>query len=74
MSAPNYLVIVHAAGQLDEDPSSYWTEVPALSACVCEASSVDEVVAATRDAIRAWLTSTSADVHPDFGLTVELAF
>ena len=73
MSALTYLVIVHAAGQLDEDPSGYWTEVPALSACVCEATSVDEVVAATHDAIEAWLKSTGSDAE-EFGLTAELAF
>src|SRR4051812_29400754 len=75
-SAPEYLVIVHPAGDLDAPHlARYWTEVPALSACTAGGATVDQAVANTRAAITRWLEAhTGAQVALAFRLAVELAF
>jgi predicted RNase H-like HicB family nuclease len=74
--APEYLVIVHPAGDLDAPHlARYWTEVPALSACTADGPTVDQAVENTRHAITRWLESRalSGPAGP-FRLAVELAF
>jgi predicted RNase H-like HicB family nuclease len=73
---PEYLVIVHPAGDLDAPHlARYWTEVPALSACTADGPTVDQAVENTRHAIVRWFESqaTSGPLRA-FRLAVELAF
>jgi predicted RNase H-like HicB family nuclease len=74
--APEYLVIVHPAGDLDAPHlARYWTEVPALSACTADGATVDQAVDNTRAAIMRWLAShATASVAQAFRVAVELAF
>jgi predicted RNase H-like HicB family nuclease len=51
-----YDVIVHPAGLLDADGAGYWTEVPALPACIAEGQTVEEAVDRTRQTIVRWLS------------------
>jgi predicted RNase H-like HicB family nuclease len=75
-SAPEYLVIVHPAGDLDAPHlARYWTEVPALSACTADGPTVDQAVENTRHAIIRWLENqTASGPLRAFRLAVELAF
>jgi hypothetical protein len=77
--APEYLVIVHPAGDLDAPHlARYWTEVPALSACTADGATVDQAVENTRREIARWLRAQAAQpaprAAPAFRLSVELAF
>jgi predicted RNase H-like HicB family nuclease len=74
--APEYLVIVHPAGDLDAPHlARYWTEVPALSACTADGPTVDQAVENTRHAITRWLAGEGHARPPlAFRLAVELAF
>jgi predicted RNase H-like HicB family nuclease len=77
--APEYLVIVHPAGDLDAPHlARYWTEVPALSACTADGATVDQAVENTRREIARWLQAQAAEptprAAPAFRLSVELAF
>jgi predicted RNase H-like HicB family nuclease len=77
--APEYLVIVHPAGDLDAPHlARYWTEVPALSACTGDGATVDKAVESTRQAITRWLRDHAGtgplSSLPAFRLAVELAF
>jgi predicted RNase H-like HicB family nuclease len=77
--APEYLVIVHPAGDLDAPHlARYWTEVPALSACTGDGTTVDQAVESTRQAIARWLQGQAGagplGGSPAFRLAVELAF
>lgn len=61
-----YRVIVHAAGQLDDDETAgYWTEVPALAACASDGQTLEEAIASTISAIKAWLAGRSGGVAVD---------
>src|SRR5690349_2265839 len=76
---PEYLVIVHPAGDLDAPHlARYWTEVPALSACTGDGATVDQAVESTRQAITRWLREQAGADPPSslpaFRLAVELAF
>lgn len=42
--------IIHSA-----EEGGYWAEVPALSGCITEGDTMDEVVANLKDAIEGWL-------------------
>ena len=77
--APEYLVIVHPAGDLDAPHlARYWTEVPALSACTGDGATVDQAVENTRREIARWLQAQAAlgppRLVPPFSLSVQLAF
>jgi predicted RNase H-like HicB family nuclease len=69
-----FLVIVHAAGQLDDGRADgYWTEVPALSGCASGGETLAEALESTRGAIQGWLNRGSrADV--EVKLRVDLAY
>lgn len=76
---PEYLVIVHPAGDLDAPHlARYWTEVPALSACTGAGATIDQAVESTRQAITRWLQRQLPESllgpAPTFRLSVELAF
>lgn len=67
-----YDVIVHSAGRF-EDSDRYWTEVPALSACMGEGVAIDEALDDTRRAIESWLVRTRGAapvvaLAPDYAL------
>lgn len=42
--------IIHSA-----EEGGYWAEVPALSGCITEGDTMEEVVANLKDAIEGWL-------------------
>ncbi|MGD2179614.1 type II toxin-antitoxin system HicB family antitoxin [Lusitaniella coriacea] len=42
--------VIHPA-----EEGGYWAEVPALSGCITEGDTVDEVMANLKDAIEGWL-------------------
>ena len=68
-----FLVIVHGSGRLeDRSAAAYWTEVPALSACMSEGARVEEALENTRRAIANWLLRTRGHV-PAVRITPELA-
>ena len=70
-----YQIIVHPVGQLDQETDfRFWTEVPALPACMSEGDSVDEAVGNTRTAIGRWLQETDCPSPGELVLHVNLAF
>jgi predicted RNase H-like HicB family nuclease len=46
----NVKIVVHEA-----EEGGYWAEVPALPGCVSQGETMDELLANTREAARAWL-------------------
>ena len=46
----NIKAIIHPA-----EEGGYWAEVPALSGCITEGDSMEEVMANLKDAIEGWL-------------------
>lgn len=71
-----YWVIVHAAGQLDDDQTAgYWTEVPALAACASDGQTLEEAISSTRGAISAWLALRGgSQAREEVRVRVELAY
>ncbi|HZU05241.1 MAG TPA: hypothetical protein VFB73_04655 [Chloroflexota bacterium] len=69
-----YMVIVHPAGAIDDDGAArYWTEVPAMSACSADGTTLDEAVKNTRAAIIEWISRTSEETSVEVNLQIELA-
>lgn len=80
---PQYMVIVHPAGPLDDrNATSFWTEVPAFSACCSGGATPQQAVENTRIAITTWLryvaewedSRAALPATHTFGLIVERAF
>ena len=64
---------MNGSGRLkDRSVAAYWTEKPALSACMSEAVRVEEALENTRHAIVSWLLRTLRHV-PAERITPELA-
>lgn len=48
-------VVIHPA-----EEGGYWTEVPAMSGCITEGETMEEVIANLKDAIEGWLEVASS--------------
>ena len=50
-------VVVHEAGE-----GGYWAEVPAISGCVSQGESLDELLENVREAVEGYLSVDASDV------------
>lgn len=61
--------IIHSA-----EEGGYWAEVPALSGCITEGETMEEVTANLKDAIEGWLdVANSRDAVESTAQVVEIA-
>lgn len=61
--------IIHPAAE-----GGYWAEVPALSGCITEGDTMEEVMANLKDAIEGWLdVANSRNVTESTAQVVEIA-
>jgi predicted RNase H-like HicB family nuclease len=72
-AAEEYLVIVHGSGGMeDHSAAAFWSEVPALSACMAEGADIPDVLANTEAAITRWLERVHGQAPP-IRITADLA-
>lgn len=56
----------------DAEEGGFWAEVPAHPGCVSQGETIDEVTANIREAIEAYLSVSSDDIHSHSGHLVEI--